>query len=274
MLTHEPLLIYPRFPYYLGDFHASLSARLESETVKKTTGISGVKCSELLSCCNPAGSVLKMLLDSPLLQRIPSNWSIRRKMRYTLKKYCPRSWKISENRDILFREQLPERQSFLLFRLVPLEPATEGIGCSSLLPTIRRHETGDYQYSRGNHDAKTQTPSGAIKTIPTLTKADATMNDLKGKEFSGTRHAMKLGNIIPTCTAQDWKDVGAMTNVPTNSLLGRELGKNHGLLLQPAFAEWMMGFPIGYTELNASEMPLSRSRSTRSSKQLRKSKEG
>ena len=59
-LRNEPsIIIYPRFPYYLGDFHANLSAPLENVEVKPTTDISGMKCSELLSCCNPAGSVLK-----------------------------------------------------------------------------------------------------------------------------------------------------------------------------------------------------------------------
>lgn len=56
--------------------------------------------------------------------------------------------------------------------------------------------------------------------------------------------------MLPTPTARDYKDTGDMENVPVNALLGRELGKNHGLKLQPAFAEWMLGFPIGWTELN------------------------
>jgi hypothetical protein len=74
--------------------------------------------------------------------------------------------------------------------------------------------------------------------------------------------------MLPTCTSRDYKDTGNMENVPVNALLGRELGKNHGLKLQPAFAEWMMGFPEGWTALSASEMPLSRSKSIRSSKRL------
>ena len=60
-----------------------------------------------------------------------------------------------------------------------------------------------------------------------------------------------------------------MENVPVNALLGRELGKNHGLKLQPAFAEWMQGFPEGWTALDASEMPSSQRKSTRSSKRSR-----
>ena len=45
------------------------------------------------------------------------------------------------------------------------------------------------------------------------------------------------------------------------------LGRDHGLKLQPAFAEWMMGFQEGWTALDASEMPSSRSKRTRSSRQ-------
>jgi len=74
--------------------------------------------------------------------------------------------------------------------------------------------------------------------------------------------------ILPTVTTRDYKDVGTMENVPVNALLGRELGKNHGLKLQPAFAEWMMGFPEGWTDLDVLEMPSSRNKSIRSSKRL------
>jgi len=45
------------------------------------------------------------------------------------------------------------------------------------------------------------------------------------------------------------------------SNLGEIVGENIGLKLQPAFVEWMMGYPEGWTELPASklsEMRLSR----------------
>ena len=137
-------------------------------------------------------------------------------------------------------------------------------------------------------------------SLPTLM---ANNLECEGKEYNGTRHAMKLhqainliptaranerGNYqrdrgikgkerltltgristIPTCTQRDYKDTGNLENVPEKSLLPRVLGKSYGLKLQPAFAEWMMGFPQGWTALSASEMPSSRSKSTRSSKRL------
>ena len=44
-------------------------------------------------------------------------------------------------------------------------------------------------------------------SLPTLTKSDATMNNLCGKEYTGqNRHAMKIGNAIamlPTLTTQE-----------------------------------------------------------------------
>lgn len=89
----------------------------------------------------------------------------------------------------------------------------------SMIPTCRSRESGNYQYANGDHK----------KPVLTLTG--------------------KIAGLLPTCTSRDHKDTGNLENVPVNALLGQELGKNHGLKLQPAFAEWMQGFPIGWTDL-------------------------
>ena len=62
-----------------------------------------------------------------------------------------------------------------------------------------------------------------------------------------------LGSLA-TPTARDWKDCGtkaAPPSRPTHSqqTLGQQLGVKVGLAPQPAFAEWMMGWPIGHTDL-------------------------
>ena len=105
---------------------------------------------------------------------------------------------------------------------------------------------------------------------------------MEGGRTTQARLRNQIAAMLPTPTTRDYKDTGNLENVPVNALLGRELGKNHGLQLQPAFAEWMMGFPQGWTDttiashqgvtgknaLNASEMQSSHNKSTRSSKQL------
>lgn len=57
-----------------------------------------------------------------------------------------------------------------------------------------------------------------------------------------------LPALLPTPTMRDYKDTGNMENTKEHHLLGRTLGKRAGLRLQPAFVEWMMGFPVGWTD--------------------------
>jgi len=156
-----------------------------------------------------------------------------------------------------------------------------------MLPPLRANDN-----DQGNHEA--------------ILKAGSSWKGQKRGSTVATAIAM-----LPTCTARDYKDTGQNTNyrklsekcilsgriamlptvttprphdsektageyIPSQNQVDLTviLGKNNGLKLQPAFAEWMMGFPEGWTALNASEMPLSRSKSIRSSKRLQTLKGG
>lgn len=61
-----------------------------------------------------------------------------------------------------------------------------------------------------------------------------------------------------TPTTRDWKDT-ANANVPVNSLLGRQApqimkdGTESQITLNPRFTEWLMGWPIGWTEFELAE---------------------
>ena len=61
-----------------------------------------------------------------------------------------------------------------------------------------------------------------------------------------------------TPQARDWKDT-ANANVPTNSILGRQAprtmkdGVEFQMTLNPHFTEWLMGWPIGWTEFELAE---------------------
>ena len=61
----------------------------------------------------------------------------------------------------------------------------------------------------------------------------------------------------PTPTSRDWKDGSAQScrNVPANCLLGREVHARENYQttgsLNPTFCEWLLGYPIGWTDLNS-----------------------
>lgn len=84
----------------------------------------------------------------------------------------------------------------------------------------------------------------------------------------------RMLSLLPTPTCRDYKG-GTIARIQQGNpkrALDCEM-QCYGLKLQPAFVEWMQGFPIGWTVSDALEMPSSRSKSTRSSKQLQKPKE-
>jgi DNA (cytosine-5)-methyltransferase 1 len=63
----------------------------------------------------------------------------------------------------------------------------------------------------------------------------------------------------PTPTGRDWKDGSAQAckNVPSNGLLGREVfrdGMKPSGSLNPAWVEFLMGLPTGWTALEPSGM--------------------
>ncbi len=96
--------------------------------------------------------------------------------------------------------------------------------------------------------------------LPTPTVGDsrnsrnATAGRSPGREaHGGTTLSDWWRKPLPTPTSRDWKDgaAEACKNVPVNSLLGRlwhTLTDRPGRL-HPTFVEWMMGFPIGHTDL-------------------------
>lgn len=86
-----------------------------------------------------------------------------------------------------------------------------------LWPTPRAREAGDYQYSRGDHSKKVLTLTGAVKMWPTPRASDAT---------------------------------GGYCHHPENVRPGGPALKEiiHGQL-NPTWVEWLMGWPLGWTDL-------------------------
>ena len=138
-----------------------------------------------------------------------------------LQRMCLASSKWHSTRCLLIWKAKVTSQGRLLFQLVASTPRIRGIEFG-LLPTARAGEFkgGQYQYDRGNHDKPRVTLSGAIKMLPTPTKRDYKSEKCSKKIFNK--------NARP---------------------LSETFGKKTGMKLQPNFVEWMMGFPIGWTDL-------------------------
>ena len=62
----------------------------------------------------------------------------------------------------------------------------------------------------------------------------------------------------PTPTARDWKDVGDLSNVPENGLLGRVYKNLTGVDLPPQMSAWLMGVPAEWDESAPTATPSSR----------------
>ena len=72
----------------------------------------------------------------------------------------------------------------------------------------------------------------------------------------GVEQVDTFRRMWPTPTGRDHKDTGDCENVPDNALLGRVVGPTKASgSLNPAWVEWLMGYEIGWTDLNHSETP-------------------
>jgi len=218
---YEQLTLFPE------DSRASHSVKPGSAEARKMTVTSGRKCLELSRISGPLGSLVKMLLVS-------SQWRSTR---------CCLTWKASAT---------PRNR--LLFRLVPSTPRTEGTG-SPLLPTVT---AGDISF--GQFDAK------AAMLWPTVKASDYKGSGPAGSKSAehDLKHRNLKGVVMYTPNARDFRNATAKEwdNPKNTRNLNRQIAKlceggtsveERNGQLNPTWVEWLMGYPIGWTELNASE---------------------
>lgn len=227
----EQLTLFPE------DSHASHSALLGSEEARRMTVTSGQRCSELLKSSGPVGLLARMLLGSSL-------WHSTR---------CFLTWKISAT---------PRNR--LLFRLVPLTRHTDATGARSWpTPTVADAYTGDLKSS--------QQKPGSMHSVNLVN--DVRMwptpkaTDYKGSGPRGSKsaeHDLCKGNLkgavmypTPTTGAGMCGGTGNYKQLKALEAAGeitpeecRSTVAGNGGQLNPEWVEWLMGFPIGWTELN------------------------
>lgn len=201
-----------------------------SDEAVRTTAISGRKCSELLKNCGPIGSLVKMLLESSI-------WRSTR---------CFLTWKVSAT-----------PQGRLLFRLVPSTPHTGGTG--ALLwrtPTANDGINSSLPKSQRNRDSLV----GQLmrEMFPTPTASMAEHGGPNGRDSHGKPglHMATLMYPTPTTGAglcggsgnyQQLKKLEAAGEITEEER--RNMAQGNGGQLNPDWVEWLMGFPIGWTNL-------------------------
>lgn len=235
----EQLTLFP------ADSPASLSPLPGSEEAGMMTVISGRKCSALLRNSGPLGLLVKMLLES-------SVWRSTR---------CFLTWKPKVT-----------KQGRLWFQLAASTPRTEDTG-SPYWPTpdTMCWRSGDSRRkeARGRHAVSLQhavamwpTPSasdcGRTSCNPHMTR-NGTIRHIGKNGRQSCARLNQVAALFPTPKERDYKD---STSLPPSrqeqchrdslaQRIGREEPRLSGGTLNPAWVEWLMGFPIGWTDLDA-----------------------
>ena len=204
-----------------------------NEQARKMTATSGRKCSGLLRRHSPVGCLARTLLES-------SVWNSTR---------CFLTWKPKVT-----------KHNRLLFQLAVSMPRTDGIE-SGLLPTPTAGDSKGrtYQYDRGDHTKPRVSLVGAVKMRPTPRAHHGT-----GKHRGNNRARLEdevhnPERMWPTPAARDWRSPGHQESYQHRrethqQALNEEVawGENSDKLggtLNPNWVEWLMGFPIGWTDL-------------------------
>jgi len=233
-------------PSLAGDSHASRSPVPGSDEVRRMTVTSGRKCLGSCGSSGPLGCLERMLLESSIWN---SNLVVL-------------TWKV---------KVIPSGRS--LFQLAASALGTDENGCSSsLIPTP------DTMPEAPNKNANRIYPKSLLQAaqdnyspqlLPTPT-APGSHQVGKIEEWGGSGNRLRLW---PTPTARDYRNQHGQDSEAFRKRLDHPRGVNlveelqrQGITgqLNPPWVEWLMGFPIGWTDCDASGMQLSRSRCIRS----------
>ena len=215
------------------DFHVNLSVKPGSDEARKMTVRSGLKCSELLKKQDPISCLQRTLLAS-------STWH---------STMCFLNWKAKGT-----------PQGRLYFQLAPSQPRTDETECG-LWPTPSTRNDRKPDPSAGGK-RKSGTPAqthlqDAVEQRMWPTPSVCGNHNRKGASpTSGDGLATKV-KMWPTPTANE--DAAGTPQGKMQPMLGNHPDvRNTGVgTLNPTWVEWLMGYPLGHTDLKPSETPSS-----------------
>lgn len=127
-------------------------------------------------------------------------------------------------------------------------------------PTTTDAKGRGYTYDQGDKTKPRASLVGLARMFPTPTASCSTGAGLHGQGGLNLQTAIRL---YPTPAGRDWKDSGLNTDYSQREGHAPGSPRVVGGQLNPTWVEWLMGFPLGWTDLEPSETLLSpRSRNT------------
>ncbi len=263
---------------FQGAFPVSPFPSQESEREKTTTAISGLKCCELSQSCGPLGLLEKTLLVSSLWSSrlVSLSWSARRlpleRVR-TYEQYLPNEsdTPLPESCKTLRVSDMPS--GCLYFRLVASEPIT-GETESQLWRTPGaadcdgRGAYATYESYKKRLDSEQVSLSNQVKfpemwptpTVPNGGRSVKHVEDWRSGRtayHNGKKVQVDLNaavKMMPTPTSREYKggrSPEALEAVGRNSTNSLSDFVQAGAQLNPNWVEWLMGFPSGWTDIDA-----------------------
>jgi len=275
------------------DFPASLFPWLESKKEKKTTVTYGRKCSELSENLRRVGLSVRTYLESCVLpgEQFARTWSVRD----TLSPYLILKLRLSErhtdengcslwvgtpqaaNANHNVRSEKFQSKTLNPVEFVQMWPTpTSGRADQEMSPSQENRHTLNLaqivqiraglwptpttrDYKDGSAESCKNVPVNgllgrAVHMWPTPTSMDACGLDKKLRADATSTRSILLSQkvaMFPTPRAQSATGV---SNAP-NRQGAPDLQSVAGGQLNPTWVEWLMGFPIGWTDLNALETP-------------------
>lgn len=151
-------------------------------------------------------------------------------------------------------------RSGIAYRLPPLVPLTAGTDSSSWPTPTRQNATGNaYTYDRGDKTKPRLSLVGMARMWPTPRHSDAERGG-RGDLVQAVRGNPNTHyKLWPTPNATDYKGASTRTPGKERSLCDDDLptrvARESSGQLNPTWVEWLMGFPLGWTDLEDLETP-------------------